>query len=227
MKHLGKYLVGLSLLATSCGKDEYVAADRGTNYFPIRVGSEWIYDVAQTIYSEVNAPAESNYRLRLLVSDSILNSGGSVTYIVNRSRQEINQTSWSAVDTWSVRKNDREVIVTEGNTPFKKLMFPAREGLTWNGNEYNTLGEDFYAMQAWEGEPVSGVPIENTIKVEQEFNEDFIVFRDEREELYAKDIGLVRQMVTQFEYCSTEDCIGQQKIESGKQYLQVLVSYER
>jgi hypothetical protein len=227
VKYLGKYLVGLALLASACGKDEYVPADRGTNYFPIRVGSEWVYDVSQTLYSEVNAPQESQYRLRLLVSDSIPNSGGSFTYIVSRSRQELNQTTWSAVDTWSIRKSDREVIVTEGNTPFKKLMFPTRDGLTWNGNEYNNLGEDLYSINKWEGEPWAGIPIDNTIKVEQEFNEDFIVFRDEREELYAKEIGLVRQTVTQLEYCSTEDCIGQQKIKSGRQYLQVLVSYER
>jgi hypothetical protein len=227
VKHFSKYLVGLIFFASACGKDEFVPAERGTDFFPIRVGSLWIYDVSETIYSEVSAPQEHSYKLRLLVSDSIINSTGTYTYVVNRSRQEIGSSTWTAVDTWSVRKNDREVIVTEGNTPFKKLMFPIREGLTWNGNEYNNLGEDLYSMDEFNGEGIfGGMTFENTIKVEQEFNEDFIVFLDEREELYTKDVGLVRQSIKQLNYCSTEDCIGQQKIKSGKTYLQVLLSYE-
>lgn len=216
------------LFASACGKDEFAPADRGLNYFPIRVGSEWIYNVSETVYSEVNTPREDAYNLRLLVSDSLVNSAGSYTYVISRSRQEIGASAWSAIDTWSVRKNDREVIVTQGNTSFKKLMFPTRNGLTWNGNEYNNLGEDLYSMEEYTGEEsLGGMTFENTIKVEQEFNEDFIVFLDEREELYTKDIGLVRQSVTQLNYCTTEDCIGQQKIKSGKTYLQVLLSYER
>jgi hypothetical protein len=228
VKQLSKYLAGLVLLAFACGKDEFVPADRGLNYFPIRVGSTWIYDVNETVYSEVSAPKESTYRLRLLVSDSIVNSAGSITYVVNRTRQTIGESTWSAVDTWSVRKDDREVIVTEGNISFKKLMFPTRNGLAWNGNEYNTLGEDEYSMGEYDGDhDLGGMTFENVIQVEQESNEDFIVFLDEREELYAKEIGLVRQSVTQLNYCTTENCIGQQKIKSGKTYLQVLFSYER
>jgi hypothetical protein len=228
VKHLSKYLAGLIILASACGKDEFIPADRGTDYFPIQVGSLWIYNVNETIYSEVTTPKESSYRLRLFVSDSIVNSAGAYTYIINRSRQTIGESTWSAVDTWSVSINDREAIVTEGNISFKRLMFPTRAGLTWNGNEYNNMGEDIYAMEAYEGEDIlPGMTFENTIRVEQESNEDFIVFRDEREELYMKDIGLVRQSVTQLNYCTTEDCIGQQKIKSGRTYLQVLFSYER
>ncbi|HEY0656098.1 MAG TPA: hypothetical protein VGD65_23345 [Chryseosolibacter sp.] len=228
MKHFAKYLIVPLLLAVSCGKDEFIPADRGTVYFPIRVGSSWIYNVNQTIYSEVNAPAESTFKLRLLVADSILNPEGTYTYKITRARQEPGSTAWSSVDTWSVRKSDREVIVTEGNISFKKLMFPVRAGLAWNGNQYNNLGEDVYAMSDYEGEVnFAGTTFENVIKVEQEFNEDFIVFLDEREELYARNIGLVRQSIKQLNYCSTENCIGQQKVKSGKVYVQELVSYER
>ena len=225
---MSKYLAGSLVFAAACGEDEFVPADRGTDYFPIRVGSTWIYNVSETIYSEVAAPAEASYKLRLLVSDSIANSAGSYTYIVSRARQTSGQSIWTAIDTWSVRKDDREVIVTEGNTSFKKLMFPVGNGLTWNGNEYNTLGEDEYVMNEFtnEGDP-GGMTFENTIRVEQEFNEDFIVYLDEREELYTKNVGLVRQSITQLNYCTTENCIGQQKIKSGKKYLQVLFSYER
>lgn len=228
MKHLSKYLAILILLGSACGKDEFVPADRGTNYFPIRVGSTWIYNVSETIYSEVTAPKESSYRLRLTVSDSLPNAAGNYTFVVNRSRQDIGESAWTSVDTWSVRKNDREVIVTEGNISFKRLMFPTRSGLTWNGNEYNTLGEDLYEMEEVKGaEGWGAVSYPDTLRVEQESNDDFIVFLDQREESYGKGVGLLRKSVTQLNYCTTENCIGQQKIKSGKTYLQVLESYER
>jgi hypothetical protein len=228
VKHFSKYLAGLILLASACGKDDFVPADRGLDYFPVRVGSSWIYEVNETIYSEVAAPKPSSYRLKLMVTDSLMNSAGSYTYTVSRARQDIGASTWSAVDTWSIRKNDREVVVTEGNTSFKKLMFPTRAGLTWNGNEYNNMGEDFYSLGEYDGEiSLEGTTFENTLRVEQESNEDFIVFLDEREELYTKGIGLVRQSINQLNYCTTENCIGQQKIKSGKTYVQVLTSYER
>lgn len=228
MKHLRKYLTGLLILAAACGEDEFTPVDRGTNYFPIRVGSTWIYNVTETIYSEVAAPQENLYRIRFTVMDSLVNAAGSYTYRVSRDKQALTETTWSAMDTWAVRKNEREVVVTEGNTSFKKLMFPIAKGLTWNGNEYNNLGEDEYEMSELNDDEIpGGMTFENTIKVEQEFNEDFIVFLDERQEVYAKDVGLVHQEITQLNYCTTENCIGQQKIKSGKKYLQVLLSYER
>lgn len=228
MKHLCKYLTGLLILAVACGEDEFSPSDRGVDYFPIRVGSTWVYDVNETIYSEVAAPQEKSYRLRWLVSDSIVNAAGTFTYIVNRAQQAQGESTWSALDTWAVRKNDFEVIVTEGNTPFKKLMFPIGNGFTWDGNAYNNLGEDEYTMSEFINDgSLGGTTFENTIKVEQESNEDFIVFLDEREELYTKGVGLVRQSITQLNYCTTENCIGQQKVKSGKKYLQVLLSYER
>lgn len=228
MKHLGKYLVCVIILVIGCGKDEFTPADRGTDYFPLQVGSVWIYAVTETVYSEVAAPQNRSYQLKLTVTDSIKNSAGAYTYIVLRTKKNDGETNWLSLDTWSIRKDDREVIVTEGNTSFKKLIFPVRDGLTWNGNEYNTRGEDEYRMNAIElAEPISGMTFDNTIQVEQENNEDFIVFLDERDEVYAKGFGLVRQSVKQLNYCSTEDCIGQQKVKSGKIYSQVLLSYEK
>lgn len=228
MKHLSKYLTVLVLLAFACGKDEFTPIDRGTNYYPIRVGSTWIYDVTETVYSEVASPRQSSYQLRLTVSDSILNSAGSYTYVINRSRQNEGESTWSSLDTWSVRKDDREVIVSEGNVSYKRLMFPAKSGLVWNGNEYNTLGEDLYKMEEVKGaEGWGAISFPDTLRVEQESNDDFIVFLDQREEAYGKDIGLLRKSVTQLNYCTTENCIGQQKIKSGITFLQVLISYER
>ncbi|HEY0743082.1 MAG TPA: hypothetical protein VGD40_16555 [Chryseosolibacter sp.] len=228
MKHLAKYLAAVMLLAVGCGEDEFTPTDRGTDFYPLQVGSIWTYAVEETVYSEVAAPQNRSYQLRLTVSDSIKNAAGTYTYVVLRTKKNEGESIWTSLDTWSVRKDDREVIVTEGNTAFKKLMFPVREQLTWNGNEYNTLGEDEYVFHTVDlTEPINGMTFDHTIRVEQENNGDFIVFLDERDEVYAKGVGLVKRSLRQLNYCSTEDCIGQQKIKSGRVYAQVLLSYEK
>jgi hypothetical protein len=226
VKCLYRFLCGLLLLLCACGEEESVPAQTGKDFFPLKVGHSWIYKVDETIYSEVKAPEHKVYRLKLEVGDSIVLPGNMITYIIYRSTQELDANHWSSLDTWSARKNDYEVVVDEGNTSFKKLIFPLRDGLTWDGNQYNTLGPDSYTMTRANTVSVMGTVFTETLKVEQERNDDLIVFLDEREEFYAKDIGLVKRSVTQLNYCTAEDCIGQQKIKSGKIYLQELVSYE-
>jgi hypothetical protein len=226
VKQISKYLIGLFFLMAGCGKDEFVPVDTGADYFPLQVGMIWVYAVDETIYSEVAAPKQSAYRIELKIADSVQNAEGVYTYIIHRSKQNTPDLNWEALQTWSVRKNDREVIVNEGNISFKKFMFPVKNSLVWDGNQYNTLGEDLYSFsvinKAFE---LGGINFENTVTVEQEYSDDLIVFFDERTEVYAKGTGLLRQSVKQLNYCTTEDCIGQQKIKSGRVYLQELISY--
>jgi hypothetical protein len=228
VKQISKYLIGLIFLIAGCGKDEFVPTDTGIDYFPLQVGMVWTYVVDETIYSEVVAPRQSNYRIEVKVADSVLNAEGTYTYILHRAKQNLQDMKWEALPTWSVRKNDREVVLMEGNIAFKKLMFPVKDNLAWNGNEYNNLGEDLYSFTSVD-EPIEfeGVTWENTLTIEQENNDDPIVFFDQREEIYAKNTGLLKQSLKQLNYCTTEDCIGQQKIKSGRIYLQKLVSYDK
>jgi hypothetical protein len=211
----------------ACGENEFVPQRTGSEYFPVQKGLSWIYKVNETIYSEVAQPQVKDYRLKIEIVDSVLNPTGTYTYIVHRSVQALQDVTWSSLDTWSIRKSDTDVIVYEGNTGFRKLIFPIREGLEWNGNQYNALGEDQYSMTVAEALDVGGTSFEDVLKVEQEMNEDFIVFLDEREESYARNVGLIRQSLKQLNYCTLDNCVGQQKIKSGRVYLQELISYAK
>jgi hypothetical protein len=66
---------------------------------------------------------------------------------------------------------------------------------------------------------------DNTFTVEQEQNEDFFVFNDERREVYARDIGLVYKKVVQLGYCTDDHCLGQQKIDHGFEMKLVIKQY--
>lgn len=226
MKHFYKYLA-FALLAVSCSKDEFRTPDIGLNYFPLRTGYYQTYNVNETVYSEVTAPEKRVYQLKVEVADSFPNTGeAGYTYVLRRSKRANENVAWQDLDTWSVRENDRELVVTEGNRPFLKLAFPVRKGNAWNGNKFNNLDADEYEIQALD-EPFTagGTTFEQALVVNQENNEDLIVFQDNREEVYARNVGLIYKQTTQLRYCTSDDCLGQQKIKSGIIYKQEIIAY--
>lgn len=219
--------MAFALLAVSCDPDEFQAPDIGLNYFPLRTGHYQIYNVNETVYSEVAAPENRVYQLMVEVTDSFPNSGETgYTYVLRRMKRADQNASWQDLDTWSVRRDDRELVVNEGNRPFVKLTFPLRRGNAWNGNKFNNLDADEYEIEALdESFTAGGTTFEQTVVVNQENNEDLIVFQDRREEVYARDVGLIYKETTQLRYCTSDDCLGQQKIKSGIIYKQEIIAY--
>lgn len=214
MKYFAKYLAFFALLA-GCHSDDGVVRDTGAGYFPLKKGLYQIYSVQETRYS--GAQEENlNYELLTAVVDSFPSVDGQYTYVIHRSRRTAETDAWTLAETWSARKAHSEVIVSEGSTPFVKIKFPVSENTRWNGNAFNTLGVDEYAIHAI-GAPreFNGMIFDQTIEVDQEHNEDFIVFRDERTEVYALGVGLVYKETLQLNYCTEDACLGQQKITEG------------
>jgi hypothetical protein len=226
LKHFVKYLGGLLILAAACTSDEFTPADRGLDYFPLKIGFYQIYKVDSTGYSEVSVPKTLAYELMTEVTDSFPNSEGSFTYVISRYKRSDSSSPWLDFDTWSARINDREVVVSEGNIPYIKLTFPVKENSEWDGNKFNSKEEDEYEIITYKKPfSVGGTTFEQTITVEQESNDDFIVYLDEREEIFAKGAGLIYKTITQLKYCVDDNCRGQQVIESGTIYKQELIEY--
>lgn len=199
--------------------------DTGSGYFPLKTGNYQVYSVTEKRYSGSSDPTLMTFELMTEVVDSFP-SEDTYLYVINRSRRSSETEPWEALDTWSARKNHREAIVSEGNTPFLKVVFPIRDGTFWDGNIFNTLGMDEYQLKNT-ADPfeVSGMTFDNTLTVDQERNEDFIVFNDSRREVYAMDIGLIYREITQLNYCTDDNCLGQQKIISGIEMKQEIKQY--
>ncbi len=208
-----------------CEGEETTLRDSGSAYFPLNKGIYQVYSVTETLYLGSITPEMSTYELMTEVVDSIASAGGYL-YVINRSRRQSDTDPWEPLDTWSGRKNSREAIVSEGNIPFLKVIFPVREGTRWDGNTFNTLGEDEYELRIT-AQPyvVGGMNFEHTLTIEQERNEDFVVFNDTRREVYALDVGLVYRETIQYSYCTDDNCLGQQKIVSGIEVKQVIKQY--
>jgi len=210
---------------------------KDADFFPLSVGSFFIYDVLETNYSPLAGQEDLSYQLKLVVTDSFRNTAGGITHVIQRSTKSSTASSFEYLDTWSVRVEASQVVVNEGNISFVKLSFPLVAGKEWNGNAFNTLGGeetcgqgstpcDLYSIER-EGTPfeLNNETLTETIEVLQNNNVDLIVKQDVRKEIYARHIGLVYKESTILNYCTVGACIGKQEIESGFLLKQTLVSY--
>lgn len=221
-----KALLLLLAVVIGCDHDETMDVKEPGDYFPHQLGIYQIYQVHEKNYSSGGAVQENIYELMAEVTDSFPSVNGLYTYVVHRSKRSTPDEPWVSLDTWSVRPSGSEFVVTEGNTPYIKLALPYSADRRWNGNAYNTLGEDEYAYSAVDApQVVNGMAFERTVEVLQEANDDRIVFRDERKEVYAAGVGLVYKKVIQHNYCTDDACLGQQKIENGVEISLVINEY--
>jgi hypothetical protein len=227
LKYLTRFLVFLTLL-TSCEGEKITTSVREAAYFPLEKGIFQEYSVHEVIYRPGEDPEELDYEMRTEVVDSFPSSSAQdqYVYVVHRSVRHDEGELWQPLDTWSVRKDEREIVVAEGNVAFVKMRFPLSPENTWDANVLNTMDEDEYALRdIHKRAEVNGISFEKTITVEQEANDDRIVFRDERKERYALGVGLVFREVIQLHYCTANDCLGQQHVDYGTEVQMSITDY--
>jgi hypothetical protein len=225
LKLFVKFLL-FSALFWGCDTEKPLPVDTGAAYFPLGTRVYQIYTVDEVVYSPDMEPQVSAYQLRAEVVDSFPSGEGGYTYVIHRSKRATDADPWEALDTWSARSDGREAVVAEGNRSFVKLTFPLQLGSRWNGNTFNSLGADEYQVTEFDrAMELDGILFDKTVTVEQENNEDLIVFTDERREVYASEVGLVFKEVRQLHYCTEDHCLGQQKIDHGMELKMVIKQY--
>jgi hypothetical protein len=196
----------------------------GYEYYPLETGTYRLYEVTEERFVLGGAPSTQHYQLREVTTDSSLNlAGGNMTFRIERFRRATDQQAWQPDSVVSVRLVDDQLIKTENNTAYIKLVFPLSEQLQWNGNAYNTLGEDRYQLR-YMGKPFSVLnqTFPETVTVIQQ-NDSTLVNQDKRLDVYARNVGLVYQERIQLQFCSsTPSCIGNAQIDYGfRQYIRL------
>lgn len=231
----------LMLLASACNSDTTdtipaVDAETGKSYFFLEEGQFREYDVYEIRYLAVNISDTFQYQLREEVKEAFI-SNGVTSNIIHRFRRENSAEAWELDSVWSARVDTDRAISVENNVPIVKMVFPALEERKWNGNVFNTRAEDefrittFSPAQDEENNTSFQVPIpgraisfSEVMVVEQHQDEDMITFRDNRLEVYKDSVGLVFKQYDVVKICSRSDCLGQELVESGRFYRELLVN---
>lgn len=219
-----------TIFALSCESENnnvVVVEDVPNEYFPLRKGSFQIYDVHEVVYA-LKVPTEKDYQLKTMLVDSIDRGDGTYAYVQYHYKRPSSDKEWEYTGTWAIQADDRELVVNEANTQFVKYQLPFTQGYQWNGNKYNALGEDEYTLEAAKvGYTVAGIDYNDCLVVNQHDNEDFIVYLDQRKEIYARNTGLILKEVRQLHYCTetASGCLGQQVVEEGIELTQTLLMH--
>lgn len=212
-------LLVLLLLTTACfscrRQTEEVPIDHGFDYQPLEVGLYRIYEVDQTLYSGENDSEQSYFYYKDEIKSFYVNKAGEQVYIVTRSRSG-DQSDWQEEMQFSLLLRNYSLIQTMDNQPVVSLVFPPSVGTSWDGNSYRSLGEDEFSL-------ISGSV--NVVTVVQEESDDQITYRDIRYEIFTRGVGMTEKYDEVLTYCSRNDCLGDQLIDSGSKTHMKMTGY--
>jgi hypothetical protein len=206
--------------------DEVPVNGNDEEYFPLQTGFYQVYDVVKKVYESPGLPNVFVYQLKTEIVDSFVNQEGGYTFVIHRSTRATETDPWQFEEAWSARTNAYQAIMTEGNISYMRIGFPATQNKEWNGNVLNTLEADSYLIEnvGRSYELPTGISYDDALVINQEdeLNE---LKRDQRKEVYARNVGLIYKKSDVLNYCDDASCFGQQIVKNGVEYVQVLKEY--
>ena len=135
------------ILIFGCESTQMEPVPSGQAFYPLNTGDYREYKVQEIKYTILNAPDTINYFLKEQVGRSFTNQTGGITYTLNRFKKYEDSIDWEIDFVWTVIKSETNVVVSENNIPFSKLVFPVLDQKKWDGNAFNALEEELYAYE--------------------------------------------------------------------------------
>lgn len=219
------FLFAFTLFLVACEeKTESPSLELEQDYQPLGIGYFWIYEVEETIYFGENDSEDYRFFYRDRVRTSYLNAENEVTHIVERFKST-DRVAWTLELEYTLIYRDRLLLRTINNTPVAVLVFPPETGRIWNGKSYQAEGDDEFEIELSGQSELPGFESINAVKVLQENLDDKITIRDIRYEVFGKGVGLLEKYDEVVTYCSRNDCLGDQLIDSGSKTHLKLVEY--
>ncbi|HEU4716217.1 MAG TPA: hypothetical protein VFU15_00200 [Bacteroidia bacterium] len=189
-----------SAVFSSCKKDGTV--DTGYSYFPDAIGHYCIYDVDSTVYDDFNNDTVVyRYEVKEIIESYFTDNQGRQAMRVERYRKNYSDTvpyanqPWTISRVWSFVRTSSEAEKQEENQRYIRLTFVPREGKTWNGNAYNTLGEmDYKYASVDQPYSLNAMNFDSVATVLQE-DETNLITRKFYQERYARNVGMIEKSI--------------------------------
>ncbi len=189
--------------------DEDYNIKAGYEYYPLKVGKYLIYQVDSITYDNINNQTvkigASRY-VKELVADTFRNALNEQIFRLERYDKVTASDPWQLRNVWSVSRESEQLVKTEDNFRFIKLVFPVRKGKSWNGNAYfdpttiiKVADESIEVFKNWnynytsidKPEIINGIQYDSVAVVSQVDDQNNLIELRFSKEKYAKNIGLV------------------------------------
>lgn len=203
------------LLFVGCQGTEENPSDIGYDYMPLAGNRFWVYEVEETVYFGEGDSETSTFFYRDIVTNSYIGENGSLVYIFTRQRSA-NQSNWKNELVYSLQIRNNGLLRTMDNEQQVVMVFPPEDEKKWDGNIYNSSSADEFMMELINGYNLGTKLYQRASKIVQEEDDDGITIRNNRFEVYAQGVGMVEHYYEVLTYCSRNDCLGEQIIDSGR-----------
>lgn len=191
----------------------------GGNFFYPKSGQSLVYDVENTQYELSGKFTLKTYQLKELNASAFKDLAGKEVLRIERYRRENDSQEWTIDSIFTAKKEVDKALKTESNVTYLKMSFPMKEGLKWNGNAYNSYGNDSYEMRKVNQLfLINGQRFDNSVTVVQQ-NDSTLVDLKRRIEVYSEGIGMIYQEKINVSYCNSGDCLGKGKIDFGTKHI--------
>jgi hypothetical protein len=187
-------LFGLLYACKPKETDDGSSVDLGYGYYPVQVGSTWIYDVDSLVYDDNSGRTTIDtfeYQYREMITGTFTDVTGRTAHLVSRAYRNSDTDTWAPANTWTLLKTEQSVQKVQENTRLVKLVFPLNPSQKWDGNAYNSLGEEEYSL-AFFGQPyhTPHAQYDKALQVMHQ-DEENAIEEIRRYEVYAQHTGMV------------------------------------
>lgn len=219
---------------TSCKEETLADSDFGYNYFPLRLGAWWIYDVDSTYYDEFSKDTfQSNFQIKEIIDTILDGADNKPIFRIGRFKRNSVTSPWNGPRYWWADTLPGKAIKAEENNIYTKLIFPNRVGNQWNGNAQNIFNPQNYVITSKDKKLTLPLfTIDSTLTVLQWADTSNKIQYKLYDEKFGRRIGMVAKTIIDIkgytDATAPPDTINKpilQRIKSGVVYKMTLHSY--
>ena len=221
-----KISTGLLLVAIcfvtlfSCKKNTISNTDLTRNYFPLQFGRYVTYAVDSILYKISDTTAvEIKSQMKYAITDTFTDRKKKLNYVMNVYTRPYDGADWQSNSVILIQASATQLLYTQDQNQYVKLMFPVSEGFSWPGNEYVVTTDPDkayfknwnYTYQDYRKSYFNGiVNFDNTVTVlEDDESSNYLyvdsqvaAYRTYAKEVYADNIGLVYRELTHWTHAA-------------------------
>jgi len=224
----------LAVVLASCKKDSTSTTSATgvyTDYYPLKIGSSHTYLIDSIYYNDFSGETEVyQYQLKEVITETFTDESGYTNYRMERSCKfkpsesaSYDTLTWEFKNIWFVTLTPVSIQRVEENVRFVNLTNPIKDGVSWDGNDFNILSKFDYTYQNF-GETLLGKP--NSVRVVQ-LDVENLIEKQYYEQVFSKDIGLVKYyyMDIESQNITNTPVPIEDRIEKGIQFTKLLIDY--